>query len=56
MPSHHPNSPVNFQAILLDILKDGPQLRVRLQGLHAVLHWGVAVGELGVVVFRNGLE
>mmetsp|Transcript_40978 Transcript_40978/g.83702 ORF Transcript_40978/g.83702 Transcript_40978/m.83702 type:complete len:295 (+) Transcript_40978:164-1048(+) len=44
-----------LHAILLDILKNGPQLCVFLQGLHAVLHRGVTVGELGAVVLGNGL-
>lgn len=46
----------NLQAILLYVFEDGTQLGVGLQGFHLVLHRRVAVGELRVVVLRNGLE
>mmetsp|Transcript_139589 Transcript_139589/g.353956 ORF Transcript_139589/g.353956 Transcript_139589/m.353956 type:complete len:335 (+) Transcript_139589:176-1180(+) len=45
----------SLQSVLLDILQDGRKLRVVLQGLDALLHRGVAIGEFRVVVLGDGL-
>ena len=44
-----------FHAVLLDVLEDGRQLRIGLQGLDLVLDRCVAFGHLGAVVLCDGL-
>ena len=44
-----------LHAILLDVLKNGTQFSIWLEGFHTLLHRCVAIGKFGVVMLRDGL-